>query len=61
MSNKSELKEGVSFPPFPAKSEIQRVFWILPDETKICKKWTIRNMLRTLILHINNSKKLLAN
>ena len=44
MSNKSELKEGVSFPPFPAKSEIQRVFWIFPDETKICKKWTNRNI-----------------
>ena len=36
---------------FPAKSEIQTVFFILPDETKIWKKSTIQKMLRTLILH----------
>ena len=43
----------------PAKNEIQRVFCIHRDETKIFKKSTIRKVLRTLILHINNSKKLL--
>ena len=32
---------------FPAKSEIQRVFCILPDETQISKP-TIQKVLRTL-------------
>ena len=43
----------------PAKSEIQRVFRILPNAIKIWKKLTIRNVVRTLIRHINNSKKFL--
>ena len=43
---------------FTAKSEIQNVFCMLPNETKINKKSTIQKVLRTLILHINTSQKL---
>ena len=43
-----------------AKSEIQRVFCILPDMTEIFKKSIIQKVLRTLILHINNPQKLLT-
>ena len=42
-----------------AKSEFQRVFYILPDETQIFKKSNIQNMLRTLIWYINNPQNLL--
>ena len=52
---------GVCIITFPAKSENQRVFRILPNRIKISKNSTIRKVLRTLILHINNSKKLLTN
>ena len=41
---------------FSVKTEIQRVFWIFFDETKISKKSPIQKVLKTLILHINNSK-----
>ena len=52
----------VTFPvTLPVKSEIQRVFCKLPDETKIWKKINIQKELRTLILNINNSQKLLTN
>ena len=40
------------------KGDIQRVFWILSDKTKVKKKSTIRKALRPLILHVNNSKKI---
>ena len=46
---------------FSAKSEIQTVFCILPDEKKIFKKSTIQKVLKKLILHIINSQKLLTN
>ena len=55
------MHPGGSIVTFSAKIEIQRVFSILPDETKIFKKSTIRKALRILILHINNSKKLCEN
>ena len=45
---------------FPAKSKMQRVFRILPNGIKIFKKSTIRKVVKTLILHINNSRKLLS-
>ena len=45
----------------PSQSDFERVFCILSDETKIFKKSTIQKVLRTIILHINNSQKLLTN
>ena len=46
---------------FPAKSEMQRVCRIHPNGIKIWKKSIIRKVARTLILNINNSKKLFTN
>ena len=46
---------------FPPKSEMQGIFRILHNRIKIRKKSTIRKVVRTLILRINNSEKLLTN
>ena len=46
---------------FSAKSKIRWEFGIVIDKIKIWEKSTIFNMLRILILHNNNDKKLLKN
>ena len=57
-TNKKRLRRMYRY--ILAKSEIQRVFCILPDMTEIFKKSIIQKVLRTLILHINNPQKLLT-
>ena len=42
------------------KWDSESIFCILPDKTQLFKKSTIQKVLRTLILHINNSQKLLT-
>ena len=56
---KSQFFYGRCIVPFPAKSEIQRVFRILPNGIKIWKKSTIQKVLRTLIWHIINFRKVI--
>ena len=53
------FKEDVSL--YPQLKMKKRVFRILPNAMKMFQKSIIRKVVRTLIWHINNSKKLLTN